>query len=540
MMLFHSLQSELTGKRARVVVSVFAASLANVLIIALVNNGVTTIQKPSPRVLAAFAFGLVVYAISMRVFFAEIATAIERYLRDARVRLSSKIQRADYREVERLGSADVHEQLTQNMSVISGTTDAIANVPFFAVLIAFNALYLLAISPVYFVVTIGILLFGMFHFALRTGALKSILTRIAETRVRFLSGLMDLRWGIKEVKLNRRRGDDLAQDIGATASPLRDASIEAVSHAAQDDGLAQFTRYAALGVAAFILPHYYPEAPHAQAFMATLLLVFSPLLFVVRAYPALLRASAAAERLAMLEQTLDEVSHAVPAAEVCDPWDGKFRKITAKDVSFHYATTDGESFCLGPLSFSIAAGQAVFIAGGNGSGKTTLLKLLNGLYTPSSGSIEVDDVTVEPANIQAYREMIAAVFSDFHLFKKLYGLPDVEDSAVYRILAQLKLAHRVSFADRRFSTLDLSTGQRKRLALLVSLLEDRPIMSFDEWAADQDPEYRRYFYEQIIPELTRRGKAVIVITHDDRFFHLADVVLNLEGGQLRSVREAVR
>jgi ABC-type siderophore export system, fused ATPase and permease components len=100
------------------------------------------------------------------------------------------------------------------------------------------------------------------------------------------------------------------------------------------------------------------------------------------------------------------------------------------------------------------------------------------------------------------------------------------------LLAALQLTQKVTLKEGKFSTLALSTGQRKRLALLVAWLEDRPFYLFDEWAADQDPAFREVFYHQLLPALTARGKAVVVITHDDRYFHLADRCLKLEWGQL--------
>ena len=74
-----------------------------------------------------------------------------------------------------------------------------------------------------------------------------------------------------------------------------------------------------------------------------------------------------------------------------------------------------------------------------------------------------------------------------------------------------------------FNTVDLSTGQRKRLALIVSLLEKRPILLLDEWAADQDPEFRRKFYFDLLPALHRAGVTVVVVTHDDRYLDEMDL-----------------
>jgi len=202
-------------------------------------------------------------------------------------------------------------------------------------------------------------------------------------------------------------------------------------------------------------------------------------------------------------------------------------------VSFQYEAEPGVGapFRLGPLDIDLRAGELVFVAGGNGSGKSTLVKVLCGLYAPTSGRIEVNGVALDDAGRGAYRELFSVVFSDFHLFRALHGIePERLQREASHYLRQLQLEGKVSVRDGAYSTIDLSQGQRKRLALVTAYLEDRPIVVFDEWAADQDPEYKRIFYARLLPELRARGKTVVVITHDDRYFYLGDRVLKLEDG----------
>jgi len=193
-------------------------------------------------------------------------------------------------------------------------------------------------------------------------------------------------------------------------------------------------------------------------------------------------------------------------------------------------------FELGPVSLALRAGEIVYLVGGNGSGKTTLAKLIAGLYEPERGQVLLDGEPVggEAAGWDQYREQFSAVFTDFHLFDRLLGLEPALEARGRELLAALDLAHKVQIEGGRFSTTELSRGQQMRLALLVACLEDRPVCVFDEWAADQDPVYKEVFYARILPELKARGKALLVVTHDDRYFHLADRVLKLEGGRLVS------
>jgi len=186
------------------------------------------------------------------------------------------------------------------------------------------------------------------------------------------------------------------------------------------------------------------------------------------------------------------------------------------------------------LNLTIHQGEIVFIVGGNGSGKTTLAMLLLGLYEPEMGSIVLNGTSVNEANLDKYRQYFSAVFSDFHLFEQLLGT-DRHDLSVQatRYVEILNMAHKVKVVDGKFSTINLSTGQRKRLALVSSYLEDRPIYLFDEWAADQDPVFKRIFYTELLPDLKVRGKTILVITHDDAYFSCADRIIKLEDGHLQ-------
>jgi len=163
--------------------------------------------------------------------------------------------------------------------------------------------------------------------------------------------------------------------------------------------------------------------------------------------------------------------------------------------------------------------------GRNGSGKTTFLKLLTGLYKPQKGEIEENERVVPFNSNQIYRESFAAVFSDFHLFQKLHGLHQTNPGKTAELLALFQLDYKTKRIGDSFSNLDLSTGQRKRLALIVSLLEDKPVYIFDEWAADQDPHFREYFYLELLPRLKRQGKTIVAVTHDDRYFDCCDRIL---------------
>ena len=192
-------------------------------------------------------------------------------------------------------------------------------------------------------------------------------------------------------------------------------------------------------------------------------------------------------------------------------------------------------FTVGPINLTLESGELIFIVGGNGSGKSTLAKLITGLYIPESGELRLDGNPITDANREWYRQHFSTVFSDFYLFERLISSEDLTlDAQAQKYLKKLELDRKVSVQDGQISTTALSQGQRKRLALLTAYLDDRPIYLFDEWAADQDPLFREIFYTQLLSELKQRGKTVLVISHDDHYFHVADRIIKLDYGRIES------
>ncbi len=193
----------------------------------------------------------------------------------------------------------------------------------------------------------------------------------------------------------------------------------------------------------------------------------------------------------------------------------------------------GEKFVVGPVSVDFNVGEVVFIVGGNGSGKSTLLKLITGLYSPSDGRIEIDESVLDKKYMAWYREQFSAVFFDFHLFRKQFLLAvnaDREKVIYWMNLFGLNVALLESSA--WLGAIPLSQGQQRRLALISALISDRKFFVFDEWAADQDKQYREFFYHELIPNLKRQGKCVIVVSHDESFFDVADKFVKMDKGKV--------
>jgi putative ATP-binding cassette transporter len=267
----------------------------------------------------------------------------------------------------------------------------------------------------------------------------------------------------------------------------------------------------------------------------TLIILYmtGPLQAIMGMVPTLTHASVAVEKIASLGLP-QETSIGGPPQQLqpAPVWS----KLTLEGVAHtYYREKEDGTFTLGPIDLTLRPGELVYLIGGNGSGKTTLAKLLSGLYAPESGGIRFNGQMVTDETREAYRQNFTVLFSDFFLFDSLLGInPANLDERARRHLVELQLDHKVQVTDGKLSTTDLSQGQRKRLALLNAFLEDRPIYIFDEWASDQDPIFKGVFYHQILPELKARGKTVVVISHDDRYYNLGDRIVKLESGKLIS------
>jgi len=352
---------------------------------------------------------------------------------------------------------------------------------------------------------------------------------------RLFDRLMDVLNGFKEVRLNSPRSDALFHDIVEVSRTAANIKIRAQSETFKRMVFLQSALYTLLGAIAFAVPIFSGalETESVTKTITALVFIVGTCFGLVQAIPIISAANTAADNIERLEARLLAT---IPKAEVeaVEP-PKRFQKIELRNVVFRYVDKWSEAvFQVGPIDLTLLSGELVFITGGNGSGKSTLLKLLAGLYKPDSGEISFDGVRVNDSTRQTYRELISAIFPDYHLFEKLYGVPDPDRAEVDRLLTQFKLLDKTRLTNGQFSTLDLSAGQRKRLALIVSLLEKRPILLLDEWAADQDPEFRRKFYYDLLPELKRTGETVVAITHDDRYLDEMDLParrLRMEDGR---------
>ena len=453
-----------------------------------------------------------------------------------RMQLCRQMLAAPLYHLEEIGPARLLTALTDDVPTI---TNAIGSIPLLCVNLALVVgclVYMGTLSWILLTIVLGFMVFGIISYQLPILMVNNVFGQARKEANTLQSHFRALTQGTKELKIHHQRRQAFIAD-----------SLEGTSGAIQRYNLAGFKIYAAaaswgqtlvfvvVGLIVFLLPHLRQiTGPTLTAYAITLLYLMTPLQVVMNLLPQVSRANIALKTVRELGFTLvskgsEEVAEVGPATS---DWD----KLELRGVTRSYRREgEDESFVLGPINLTLKPGELVFITGGNGSGKTTLAKLLMALYPPESGTIYFQNQPVGPENQEFYRQHFSAVFSDFFLFDQLLGLlgPELDEQA-RKYLEQLKLSNKVQIKQGKFSTTDLSQGQRKRLALLTAYLEDRPIYVFDEWAADQDPYFKNIFYTQLLPALKARNKTVLVISHDDRYYYVADRIIKLDDGQIVS------
>jgi len=530
------------GALALALVACIANGVSSVLLVATLNRALSApaaADLPLALRFAACALVALIARIVSGVLFAGLSQDTMGRMRE---HVSARVAAAELRDVERVGAAPVQSILTDDATNVSMLFFALPNIVMHGSIVAGCLAYLAWLSWPVCVLALSAIVIGSLGY--RFGDIRAIaaLEAAGNAQDRLFDYLGSLFAGAKELKLHRERARQfVGGQLGAAITEVRDHRRRAFVAYAIGVGWIIFLFYVFLGAATF-LPSIgvHADAQAAAGYVIVFLFMLVPLDGLLNNLPTVNAARVSLERIERVLAEFEEPHHAALAAPASDAKSAAFDMLTLRGITHAYFhERDERMFRIGPIDLSFRPGELVFIVGGNGSGKTTLAKVLTGLYEPEGGVIEVDGTPVTRDTRPAYRERFSTVFNDFHLFDSLLGIVDPDDSdraaadsRANALLTKLALDHKVRVENGTFSTRALSTGQRKRLALVVAYLEDRPFYLFDEWAADQDPSFKAVFYEQLLPELRGRGKTVVVITHDDRYFSIADRVLKLDNGAI--------
>ncbi|MFV0349547.1 MAG: cyclic peptide export ABC transporter [Halodesulfovibrio sp.] len=470
-----------------------------------------------------------------------------RGIMEWRMRIATKLRSISLLEYEKLDRNRVQTALLDGREMVVEAARMVMATAANVVMIFVACAKMLTVSVPG---TIGVFLFmgvGLWVFLRIVNSVHAHMGPAMQADQNFSASLRDLQKGLQQLKLHKPKTTDL---FGNQIIPGLNAASDAREmvegkHALGISFFAMFNLLI-LGLILFLMPGLLDLAPEDTSTLLVLCMFsLTPLISLVSFVPMMSKVEFNLKELADVEARLDAVSEAFEEQGVETRWQHpdpavpQFSSLQLRDIRFEYHDRNGmRLFGINVDEFTLSKGELVFIGGGNGSGKSTFMKVLAGLYTPQAGEIILNDTRIADINMEAYRNLFTVVPTDYHLFSRPLGL-HVTPERLQDVLATMRIQTKVHLTeDGKFSTLDLSAGQRKRLALACALLEERDVYLFDEVAADFDPVFRRFFYEELLPDITRRGGTVLAISHDDRFFHIADRVLTMQDGFFRNGEQA--
>ncbi len=487
------------------------------------------------------ASGLIFVGLCLLVLVAAIAAEVllvylaQDSIFHLRIWLSHRVLAVPYPQLQQHGPHRILAALTEDVSNVAHAFEALPPIVIEGAIVLATLAYLAWLSWSVLLLVLAFILIGGVAFLWPQTRAVHWLHRARDTEDGLFKHLRTMTEGNKELKMDVRRRRAFMQELlEPTAETMRGHNKLGLTIYTIAMQLGNLLLYLAAGAVLFLAPMWLEVTPAVLSGYA--LGIFSlmlPLSIVMHSVPALERGLVALRKIESLGLSFEHEPEAAGAGQRPNTAEAP-EWIRLSGVQHRYRTEQDESsFMLGPLDVAIPPGELVFITGGNGSGKTTFAMLLLGLYSAESGSIELGQRRLDDSWRDEYRQQFSAVFAEPFVFESLLGYTGAAvQTQAEQWLGRLRLAAKVRCIDGRFSTIDLSKGQRKRLALLAAYIEDRPYYVFDEWAADQDPVFKETFYRELLPGLKARGKTVLVISHDTHYAGIADRLLHFEDGRI--------
>jgi len=518
-----------------------ASALSTTLVLSVVTFAAQQIDKTKEEFVnvplaALFLLCLVTYILFESRLVERFASDIEEAIDLLRMKLIGRLRHADLWQLEHFGQSRLFANITQSCKVVSSNSQYLALTTRSIIQIAMILIYIATVSMISCLMLTALLAAASATYYRLGLSLERCQESLAQDEGKLFECVSDLLDGFKEQRLCSRRSQALGEEFNKLSLHTVTSRSELHRQSWQQFVFGETMFNLMLGLVVFVVPVYSPSVrTELVKISAAVLFMVPPVFGLMQSLTILRAAKAAAGRMMELDSELVNIVE-LCSEELGQKAPAEFNEIRMVNMEFAYPAPGGEKpFTLGALNVSIKRGQVLFITGGNGSGKSSFIKLLTGLYHPQHGKLLLDNKVVGSPQLAGYRALMAPVFSDFHLFMHLYGLGEVDRTEAEELLRWMEMEGVVGMEGNQFTRTKLSTGQRKRLALVAALLEKKPILILDEWAADQDAYFRHKFYREILPKLKQRGITIIAVTHDDRYFDAADRRFHLEYGQLKEL-----
>lgn len=467
---------------------------------------------------SAFAYAVLVQAVTTRV------------INNVRLKLIGGLLKAQPSFIDRREHGALYHILTTDVSAVAGFTSTLLNLlpAFIFLCIAIPQVFYYSMVSGFFVIIVMIGGTLAYHLQQKTMAKLNDDARALE--VAYFERVSEMLRGFRELRLHNPRQKSFSSDIYNVLERLRGLLIRVTRIFETSESAVQGLKFMLFAGIVFLVP-YLVKTDNVLTFQILTLVLFSLMPFeqIVTSYPAVIGTLVSYMRINDLAKELQVIEQVVEfPVEKAQP----FGTISLREIETRYNSRETSSFALGPLDFELKAGEVVFLVGSNGSGKTTFMNVLCGLLDPTTGTISVDGRPLAPEDMGAYRAQFSAIFTQFHVFRQLYGLEHVTPEKADEMIEKVGLTGITQIRGEGVSRLDLSAGQRRRLALAIALLEDRNVLVLDEFVADQDPEKRDYFFRTLVPWLKAQGKTVVVSTHDLAWLECCDRVITFENGKM--------
>lgn len=489
-----------------------------------------------PLYLILFASALVVYIVSRWLVSLGIIRFTQRLLYKTRLEVLKMILRSSFANIVR-NKNRVYTALTRDTDNVVNASINLVDILTNTVIILICLVYMGTLSVKLLLCMLGVMIFTLLVYFLSGKRAERLFRKAMEFNDRFVKYLNEILSGYKEISIAPAKGAEIAKkhidrSIERASAYYQKAHITFLTNRI----MGQIAFYSFVGVEMLFLRDLFRiDKAVLVNFIFLVLYVWGPIETVVLLIPALSQARTSLKRINDLEEGLAEEDPADQRAVGTRSFD----RLDLSDIAFEYPReeeNDGETpFSIGPLEFGVSSGETVFISGGNGSGKTTFINILLGLIQPGSGNVFLDRQQVPDTHSAEYKSLFAPVFSDFHLFDEFYGMGEINVEKANEYLRLFEMDRKITVNEIQFSDIRVSTGQCKRLALINAMLERRPILVLDEFAADQDPHFKRKFYQEILPFLKKEGFTLIAITHDDNYYQYADQLYKMDSGQLHRI-----
>jgi multidrug/microcin transport system ATP-binding/permease protein len=503
-------------------------------ILVILNSIVTGKELSFSGRLEIVFFSMVALSFVLNVFFQrKIINYSNNLIYENEMRIMGDFLDASLSQLEKIGFQRIYG-IVEDLRMFVFLPGIISSTVISVMTLAICLVYFSLVSWVSALVVVSMIAVIAFIYIVLSKRVSKNVEQVRSLNDSYFKIVDDVLKGFKELKLSTTRITNLREKhLRTNRKSVRDGESYVSNYFLAINLFSQYGLFLVMGVVIFILPAFnWLNKAQVTSFVISLLFIRGPIIGLISMQSFYTKSFVANKRIAAFLKDLKAIKSEQKALTVAQP-EQKMRELRFEGIAYKYeSTSSDEAFALGPIDLTIHEGETIFIIGGNGSGKSTFINLLTGIYSPTKGKVYLNGREV-PANPQAYRNNISAIFTDNHLFSANYENYSLENNKDYEHwLKVMELDGIVSSGNDAAARRKFSKGQGKRMAMIFAMLENRPVLVLDEWAADQDPYFRKYFYELLLPRLKKQGKTIIAVTHDDAYFRHADRIIKFDYGHV--------